>query len=312
MDRKDRYREAERRMWASVGVFPSERRVRLAHIEVEVRIQELGDGPPVLFVHGASNSGTSWADLARRLDGFRCLLLDRPGCGLSDPLRSAFEDVASLNRFSDSLIVDVLDALELDIADVVATSYGGYSSLRAAAIHPDRIRRIVLFGWTMGAANPALPFFMRLAAIPALGRLGTAMPINERIVRSMFKRIGLRDALAGERVSTELLAAYTSLLRDTDTMRSELEIGRWNMTWKGLNEEIVLSDDVLSRIKAPVYLLWGENDPFGPPETARAFARRIPNATLELMAHAGHAVWIDDPSRAAEVVTDFLGARASA
>lgn len=306
MDREARYRAAERRMWASVGAVPSECRVHLAESGVDVRIQEVGDGPPILFVHGASNSGTSWADLARRLQGFRCLLLDRPGCGLSDPLDSPFDDVASLERFSESLVVDVLDALGLESADIVATSYGGYSALRAAAAHPERIRRIVVFGWTMGAANPALPFFMRLAAIPAFGRLGTAMPINERVVRSMFKRIGLRDALANGRVSAELLASYTSLLQDTDTMRNELEISRWNMTWRGLNKEVILSDEVLSRIKAPIYLLWGENDPFGPPEAARTFAEGLPNATLELLPNAGHAVWIDEPGRAAQVVTGFL------
>jgi 2-hydroxy-6-oxonona-2,4-dienedioate hydrolase len=306
--REDTYREAERRMWASVGVAPSERRSHLAGIGVDIRIQEMGEGPPVLFVHGASNSGTSWAGLVSRLEGFRCLLLDRPGCGLSQPLSSPFANVADLERFSDSLVVDVLDALDLEVADIVATSYGGYSALRAAAVHPERIRRVVIFGWPMGAANPALPWFMRLAGVPRLARFMVAMPVNDRVVRSMFKRIGLRDALAGGRVSDELINAYTSLLRDTDTMRNEIEIGRWNMTWKGLNEDLVLRDDVLSKIEAPVYLLWGENDPFGPPESARAFAQRIPTATLELMPGAGHAVWIDDPDHAAEVVTEFLAA----
>ena len=312
MGRDDAYRGAEARMWASIGAVPTEHRIHLSGSKVDVRIQEVGQGSPILFVHGASNSGTSWADLASRLQGFRCLLLDRPGCGLSDPLAAPFEDVAGLERFSDSLVVDVLDAVGLDSADIVATSYGGFSALRGAAAHPKRIGRVVLFGWTMGAANPALPLFMRLAAIPAFARLALAMPINERMVRSMFKRIGLRDALENNRVSPELLTAYTSLLRDTDTMRNELEIGRWNMTWRGLNDEIVLSSEVLSKIEAPVYLLWGENDPFGPPAAARAFADRLPNATLELLPSAGHAVWIDDPSRAAEVVNSFLGSRTTA
>jgi pimeloyl-ACP methyl ester carboxylesterase len=61
-----------------------------------------------------------------------------------------------------------------------------------------------------------------------------------------------------------------------------------------------------------VYLLWGENDPFGPPEAARAFAQRIPTATLELMPGAGHAVWIDDPDHAAGVVTKFITERTKA
>ena len=51
-----------------------------------LRVQELGDGPPILFIHGANTSGTSWATLAAKLPSFRCLLLDRPGTGLSPAL----------------------------------------------------------------------------------------------------------------------------------------------------------------------------------------------------------------------------------
>ena len=81
---EQRYRESERRLWQSLGVAPTEQRVRLPRIGVTVRVQELGQGPAVVFVHGGSNSGTSWAQLAAQLSGFRCVMLDRPGCGLSD------------------------------------------------------------------------------------------------------------------------------------------------------------------------------------------------------------------------------------
>ena len=44
------------------------------------------DGIPVLFIHGGPTSGGTWAPLVPRVKGFRCLVLDRPGTGLSDPL----------------------------------------------------------------------------------------------------------------------------------------------------------------------------------------------------------------------------------
>lgn len=301
-----RYLEAEQRLWQSVGLAPTEHRVHLEHSAVDVRVQEVGDGPPILLIHGASNSGASWADLVVRLDGFRCLMLDRPGAGLSERLNKPFENVEELASFSDFLVVDVLDAMGLTSADLVATSSGGYPALRAAAAHPDRVGRVVIFGWTMGASNPALPMFMRLGSVPPVARLMARMPINERAVRSMFKRIGLREALEQGRISHELIRCFTALLRHTDTMRNEFEIGRWTMTWRGLNEDVVLSDDLLSRIKAPVYFLWGEGDPFGPPDVARRFVERMPNAELELLPNAGHAPWLDDPDHAARVTHDFL------
>ena len=304
---EQRYREAETRFWTSVGLEPTEHRVHLKHSDVEVRVQEVGTGPAVLFVHGASNSGTSWADLILHLDGYRCLLLDRPGAGLSERLAEPFADVDALARFSDTLLVDVLDALELPSAHLVATSYGGYSALRAAAAYPERIGRIVILGWMMGAANPDMPLLIRLAGIPALARIGTMMPMNERAVRSMFKRIGLRGAMETGRATPDLIACYSALLRHTDTMRNELEIGRWLMSRKGLNPDIELPPELLSRIEAPVYLLWGEDDPFGSPAAARAFVQQLPNAELELMPNAGHAVWLDDAEHAATVVARHLG-----
>ncbi|MGH2702544.1 MAG: alpha/beta fold hydrolase [Actinomycetota bacterium] len=301
-----RYIQAEKRLWRSVGLAPTERLVHLDHSDLDVRVQEVGDGPPILLVHGASNSGASWAELVVRLDGFRCLMLDRPGAGLSEPLPRPFENVEEFESFSDSLVIDVLDALELQSAHVVATSSGGYPTLRAAATHPHRIGHIVIFGWTMGAANPAVPMFMRVGSLPPLARLMTKMPINERSVRAMFRRIGLRGALERGRLSPELITCFTALLRHTDTLSNEFEISRWTMSWKGLNEEVVLSDQLLSRIESPTYLLWGEDDPFGSPEAARVFAGRIPSAQLELLPGAGHAPWLDFPDHAAQVTANFL------
>ena len=134
----------EARYWAAVGVTPAEERVELPVSAVQVRVQTTGTGPAVLFVHGGSTSGTGWAPLAARLPGFQCLLLDRPGCGLSDPLPRPKRSMAEFEPFADGLVVEVLDACGIDRAHVVATSFGSYFALRAAAAHPTRIDRLVL------------------------------------------------------------------------------------------------------------------------------------------------------------------------
>lgn len=300
-----RYREAEQRLWESLGVMPTERRVQLRRSGVKIRIQEAGEGPPVIFLHGASNSGSSWAGLVARLPRFRCLVVDKPGSGLSDPFPQRF-DFATLRTFADGFIPDVLDGLELERAHVVSTSYGGYAALRAAASHPERIDRIVEFGWTVGAPLAKLPVIMRLASVPAIGRLMTSMPAPESAVRAMFKRIGLRQALESGRVAQESIDVYRALLNHTNTMRNELEAGPRTMTLKGMDEQIYLPDSLLGSIQTPIYFLWGEEDPFGDAEIARSFVAKIPSAELELMPGAGHAVWMDDPEKAAAVTIRFL------
>jgi pimeloyl-ACP methyl ester carboxylesterase len=192
-----RYREAERRLWDSLGVTPSEHRIDLRLSGVKVRVQEIGAGPPVLFVHGANTSGASWASLVARIEGFRCLVLDRPGTGLSEPVAAAF-DAAGLRAFADALVADVVDALGLESAHVVATSFGGYMALRSAAAHPDRFRRMVQFSWPVGAPIDRLPAFIRMGAVPGLRRLLAAMPPSERAVRMMFRGIGHRESLKAD------------------------------------------------------------------------------------------------------------------
>ncbi len=220
-----RYREAERQLWESVGVTPTEQQLRLDRIGVTVRVQEVGVGPAVVFVHGSTNSGVSWAPLIARLNGFHCLLVDRPGCGLSEPLPNTLDDPVRLGTYGDALIVDVLDALGLDHAHVVATSFGGYFALRAAAAHPDRVDRVVEFGWTVGAPMGAVPLMLRIGGIPTFGRLAGMVPPTERAVRAMLRSIGLRGALATGRFSQQMVDTYLSLLRDTYTMRNELKAG---------------------------------------------------------------------------------------
>ncbi len=301
-----RYREAERRLWEGVGVTPTEQRLHLGRTDVTVRVLEVGAGPPVLFVHGAGVSGSSWATLAGRLTGFRCILLDRPGMGLSDPLTTPL-DADSLPRIGDALLVDVLDALGLQSAHLVATSFGGYFALRAAAAHPDRIGRMVQFSWPVGAPIARMPMVMRMQTIPVLGRLVSALPPSERMLRMGFRQIGHGASLEDGRISQELLDWLLALLRNTDTRRNEIRLTRSLVSLRhGIDPRVILSDGFLGTIRTPTHFIWGEKDPFGGEDTARRLVDQMPNAEYEIFRGAGHAPWLDDLDRAARSTTAFL------
>jgi pimeloyl-ACP methyl ester carboxylesterase len=299
-----RFRAAEARLWESFGLAPREEHTALGRLGVSVRVQTVGEGPPVLFVHGANNAGASWASLVPLLPDRRCVLLDRPGCGLSDPLPRRLGDLDDLAGFADALVVDVLDALGIDRAAVIATSYGGYLALRATHAHPDRITRVLLFGWSLGASR--MPASLRLASIPAVGRLMTAVPHNERSVRALLRHIGLRGALRSGRFTPAMLDWYVSLLRDTDTLRNELRaVPRFPVL--RMDDRMLLPAPFLGEVGTPVHCLWGEDDPFGGVAAARSFVALLPRAELDVLPGAGHAVWVDDPPRAAATVRAFLG-----
>lgn len=304
-----KYRAVEQRYWAAEGVTPTEVWLDLAHTAARVRLQVVGEGPPVVFVHGVNNGGTSWGPLAARLGGSQCLLLDRPGCGLSERLNARFNDVEAFVPFAETMIVDVLDALDLETAHVVATSLGGYHALRTAAAHPERVRRVVEFSFPIGAPIGDTPWAMRLAGVRYLARLMARVPVNDRMVRSMLAQAGLRQAIDGGRVSPEALDWFRALMNHTDTFCNDIDAAPPILhPLRGMNDSLLLSDDVLGSIRAPTLFLWGADDPFGGPAVAREFVSKIARGELELLPGAGHAPWMDDPARAAVATSAFLGA----
>jgi 2-hydroxy-6-oxonona-2,4-dienedioate hydrolase len=301
------YRAAERRLWRSIGVEPVERWLHLRRNDVDVRVQELGEGPPALFIHGANTSGVSWARLAARVSGFRCLVLDRPGTGLSRPLARRI-DASSLAEVADTLVADVLDELGLPSSHLVATSFGGYIGLRAAAATPDRIERMVQFSWPLGSPARRLPLFLRAMSVPGMSRLVVAMPPTRRSMPALFRSAGHGPKIDDGRITQEDLDAYFALLRYTDTRRHEFAPARALVSLVGGLKRLYLTDETLAAVRCPTLFIWGGRDPFGGAETARALVARIPGAQLDLMPDAGHSPWLDDLDHCARSLSAFLGA----
>jgi 2-hydroxy-6-oxonona-2,4-dienedioate hydrolase len=301
-----RYRAAEARLWRSLRVEPTESWVRLAGLGTTVRVQQLGDGPPLLFVHGGSTTGTSWADLAAALPERRCLLVDRPGTGLSEtppPVR----DIGGLMAVADRLIPDVLDGLQLDATDIVATSFGGWYALRAALAAPARIPRLVMFGWTAGAPVARLPLMLRLGVAPVVGAVMDRLPVTTQAVRAIFRGIGSGAAIDDGRISPEAIDAYAALLRWTPTLRNDRRLGTLFFSATGMDQRIVLSAVDRARIHVPVRWLWGGNDAFGGEPIATSFVEPFPDARLEIVPGLGHAPWVDDLPRSVDFVRSALG-----
>jgi 2-hydroxy-6-oxonona-2,4-dienedioate hydrolase len=301
-----RYLEAEQRWWSAMGVRPTSRRVHLEELQVDVRIQEIGDGPPVLFLHGGPNSGSTWAPLVAHLTGMRCLLLDRPGTGMSDPLPLGLTP-ATLRPFGDTLVTDVLDGLELEDTHVVASSFGGYVALRSAARHPGRIRRMVQMACPAFAPGMQTPPFMRALGVPPARWILGVLPPSPRAARSIFRQIGHGASLDADRIPTALFDWYLALQRHTDTFRNETAmIASAVSPRRGFDESLTLEAEVLRSVTCPVRFLWGADDTFGGEEAARRLVAAMPDAELEMLPGAGHLPWLDDPAHAAARTAAFL------
>jgi 2-hydroxy-6-oxonona-2,4-dienedioate hydrolase len=289
------YLEAERRLWNHVGASPTDRWVTLAS-GGRVRVQVVGDGDPFVLLHGGSIAGSSWATLAAALHGVRCILVDRPGCGLSDPIVGGpLRDLASVQQYADRFLADLLDALEIQSAAIGATSYGGFFAFRGAAAAPDRVTKLVEYSWLVGAPNEGTPLTARMQAVPGMKSLMARMPMSRSMVRSALRQFGLGRAIDSGTFDDHMLDWAHSLLRHTDTLANDTRSTPDVFTpIRGQNLGVLLTDELLAKLTMPVLFLWGEDDPNGGARVARAFAPRLPNAELVVIPCAEHAPWLDD------------------
>lgn len=296
------YRQAEMKLWDHFRRQPAERFIPLRFARTRIRIQEIGEGPAVLFVHGGPNSGSTWAPLLEHLHGFRCLLVDRPGTGLSEPFAVTADN---LPEFGASFVRDILNELELQDAHVVASSFGGHVALRSAAAAPERIRRMVQMACPALAPGEQVPRFMRLMTSSLFRRILNVLPPNPTANRMIMRQLGHAASLRAGKFPEAFLDWYLALQRFTTTNRNEGEMIAQAMAARSTLE---LSDRILRDVHVPTLFLWGEHDTFGGLDVARHVVNQMPDARMEVMPEAGHLPWLDDPEHAARATASFLRA----
>lgn len=139
-----------RRLAARYRLPVAERYLDLAEPRLRVRVLEVGEGRPLLLLHGVTLLADHWAPLLAKLRGFRCIAVDLPGHGRSDPVD--FRRLP-LRRWYVGMLGALLDRLGLLAAPVVGHSLGGILGLWLALDAPRRVQALVV----MGAPAVALP-----------------------------------------------------------------------------------------------------------------------------------------------------------
>ncbi len=290
-----KYRQAEQRLWTDVGVQPNEKVVTLASSGTDVRVQIIGSGEPVLFIHGGPNSGSTWAPIVGAFDGYQCLLVDRPGTGLSAPYAD-LEDVHDFVRHSDRFVSDIADALGFERLHIVASSLGGYIAIRSAANAPDRFGRMVQMACPAMAPGMLLPKFMTMMSSTLFRRVTGVLPPSRKVSNDIMRQIGHGKSIDAGRIPDTFTDWYLDLQRYTDTMRNDGDLIGMAVSRKtGIDPSLTLTDATLGAVEAPTLFLWGEDDGFGGADVAERTTDPMPNVTLEMIPDAGHLPWLDFP-----------------
>lgn len=305
MTSEDQYREAENAFLRSEGFAAESVVVDLPRIGSTLRLLVAGEGPPVLLMPGVMTSGAVFAGLVGRLPDVCCIMVDRPGTGLSPLPPAPATDLAGRQRLADDLLVDVLDGLGLADAAVVSTSMGGWTTFRSAAAHPDRFSRICALGYQVGARIDHVPLSMRMP-VPFSWMLPRSVPVSRRLLLGMLKTAGMRGAIEGGMFSDEMTDWMRALLRHTETFRNDSLYCARPAGLRGADAAVQHTAELLASVRCPVHLFWGSDDIFGGEGSAQQFRSELTDATLQMVEGAGHAPWLDEPELAAEAVREHL------
>jgi 2-hydroxy-6-oxonona-2,4-dienedioate hydrolase len=294
----DRFRSAERTVFAKYRLAVRERFVDLDPSGERVRVIESGEGPPVILLPGLGAVAALWSPLLAGLRGVRGFAVERPGCGLSDPMRMAGLDLRS---WSLRLVSSVVDALGVERVSLVGNSIGGTMSLWYALAHPERVERLVLFGAPPFVLDTQAPFAMRALSIPFVARRALARS-GAADIDDVFVQMGHPSGILGAELA-ELAVSARGLPGFADGF-----VGLLHGATGIMGRRVAAPAVELAKLQTPTLMIWGSGDTHGPVETGRRMVATMPNASLEVCGR-GHLPWLDEPERCAALAGDFLGSK---
>lgn len=239
--------------------------------DLEISYDVLGAGPPLIGLHGATSSGRVdfGAQLAPLTTAFRVYLPDARGHGRT---RGDLEAGFRAEQLVDDL-EGLLDALELPTVHLVGFSMGGHTALAFAARWPDRVRTLVVAGFS-----------------------------PEREPRASV----VRWVLDPDRIERDDPGWAQRLAQRHDPDRGA---GAWRRLLPAIATDVatqaLLTPRELRAVTAPTLVAVGDRDPFVPVDQARRLAHQVVDGRLLVAPDCGHEVLSERPTLVNEALAGF-------
>ena len=216
-------------------------------------------------------------------EGWRCVRIDGPGFGQSDPPREGVQP----SEYADAL-VEVMDALGIERAVIAGCSWGGQIAAHVGVRHPQRTLGVVM---------------MNVPMSPSLGGHRMQVTGTRLLGSTRFWGRGVARSMLGADVKAahpERVTAFVDAFRSYNPRDAATTVTTTLTQFLGL-------EDVLPRLSVPTVILMGAQDELYPPEAAMPIARLAPNARIEVISRCGHLAPLEAPDAVAEAVMS-LGA----
>jgi len=275
-----------------------EHRLELAGFDTRALELE-GRGPPLVLLHGFSDSADTWRLLLDRLGRReqRALALDLPGFATAAPLDAGRPVLEQLDAFTAAAVLHAAGDRREGVV-VAGNSLGGVCALRAAERRDLPLRGIV----PIAPAGLDMPGWFAVIERDPLVRflLRSPLPLPEVAVRTVVGEAYRQLAFARPRATAgNIVSSFTAHFRDRRRVAGYLDTGRRMLP--ELGDPFRLGD-----IRVPVLLIWGDRDRMVSHKGSRRVLDALPDTTYELLEGVGHCPQVEAADRVAELLEEFL------
>ncbi len=256
---------AQRRLWLAGG---------------STAVLESGEGPPVVVLHGQGGFAGLWLPVVPGLaTTHRVIAPDLPGLGASQ--------VPDGPAGTDSVLAwlgELIDQTCPEPPRLVGFSLGGQIAARFAAVHSERLARLVLVD------TPGLVGRVRPAPGTLLALIRHQARPSERSTLRLFRHL-MVDLDAVRRRMGERWEPFLAYLVERAGTRSVQRANRRLMRGIGLQQ---IPPEDIARVSAPTTLIWGRHDTVAPLRTAEQASERY-GWPLHVIDDAGHLSLVEQP-----------------
>jgi pimeloyl-ACP methyl ester carboxylesterase len=257
---------------------------------VQIEYERSGTGPPLLLIMGMSGSRLTWGEpfLDQLRPDFDTIVYNHRGIGASSRMEQPFtigdlaEDAARL-----------LDALELQSADVMGISMGGMVAQELALAHPERLRSLVLgctYSGGPGSSRTSEDVWQGIADAMASGD-------RERALRTAWEA----NVSAAFAQDDDAYARFNANARQIPVAVAVIMA----------QAQAILGHDTsgrLPQLRVPTLVVHGTEDQMVPVSNAHMIAGLIPGSQLEILEGVGHLFFWEQPEDSAALLREHTAA----
>lgn len=255
---------------------------------MKLNYKQLGEGFPVIIVHGLLGSLDNWITLGKRMadEGFSVYLIDQRNHG-----KSPHDDVFNYEAMSEDLKT-FMDDHNIKKAHIIGHSMGGKTVMKFATAHENMIEKLIVVDITPKYYPPHHETILKSLKAVDFDRVDNRKDV-EHIMKDYIKDSGVLQFL----------------LKNLE--RADKNSFKWKMNLDVIADQIDNVGEALKKDETsdlPVLFMSGKNSDYISADDKGLLKSHFPNSTLITLKNAGHWIHVEQPDVFLKTTMHFLNA----